>query len=62
MTQKLSDMIQRFSWIQFPRVKTKVEVRREALKKAWRSRKRMAAIRAAAAEKAKEQDVGREAA
>ena len=35
---------------------------REAAIKAARSRKRMAAIRAAAAEKAKEQDVGREAA
>ena len=48
MSQKLSDLIQRFPWVEFPRVKTKAEVRREASKKAARTVKRQKAARASA--------------
>jgi hypothetical protein len=50
MRQKLTDIISGspFTWKVIPRVRTKVEVRREASKKAWRSRKRVAAARALA--------------
>jgi hypothetical protein len=59
MSQKLSAYI-RLTWVDFPPIKTKVEIRREAAKKAWRSRKRVAAARAAAAASAEAgEDEGR---
>lgn len=48
MTQKLSDLIQRFPWMEFPPLKTKVEKRRQAAKKAARTLKRQKAARAKA--------------
>jgi hypothetical protein len=47
VSQKLTAYI-RFPWVDFPPIKTKVEIRREASRKAWRSRKRVKAAREAA--------------
>lgn len=49
MTQKLSDLIQRFPWVKFPQIKTKAQVRREAAIKAARTLKRMRQAKASRA-------------
>ena len=48
MTQKLSDLIQRSTYVRFPAIKTKAHVRREAAMKAARTRKRLKMAREAA--------------
>ena len=55
MTQKLSTMIREgcLLWGQFPKVKTKVQVRSAASRKAWRTRKKQADARAAANQEGK---------
>jgi hypothetical protein len=46
VSQKLSDLIQRFPWMEFPPAKTKHEVRRDASRKAAKRIKRVKAVRA----------------
>ena len=51
MSQKLSELVRHFTGVKFPRVKTKVEARRESAKKAARTRKRQKRQAALEAEK-----------